>query len=233
MTFKILISIAVVPLTVGGVVSNIGIANAAGLVGSLSFNGDGVRIGADFFSFLESGSPVILAPFTVTGTGNSGSFTQFIGVNGGDNRGGFISAVGNTLGGINPLPGADASNLLLDLGDKDGLNTFHLNTILSPWLVQVGNSVAAAVGITGLFKSADGTLTKGVGVFTTAFTNTNIAQIKYAIETQGFVENSYAGTTFAVQAVPEPITMAGSALALGAIGYFKRKQSAKKAAGVA
>jgi hypothetical protein len=230
MNFKMMSSLAVAPLAVAGVMGSMDNASAAGLVGDMALTGDGVRIGINFFTFLDNGSPADPAPYTVTTTGTTGSFTQFIGTNNGSNdQGGFIFSVPP----VTPAPGVGAGNLLLDLGDQDGLKTFHLNSISAPVFQQILSNVSASIGITGIFVDEFGNQTKGSGIFTTQFTGTTIAQVVNTIQTQGFIQNSYSGSTLAVQAVPEPFTMAGSALALGAMGYFKRKQSAKKAAGVA
>jgi hypothetical protein len=243
MNFKMMSSLAVAPLAVAGVMGSMDSANAAGLVGNMAITGDGVRIGINSFQFLDGGTPTNPAPYTVTTTGTDGSFTQFIGSNAaGNDKGGFIYS----LPPVAPAPGAVAGNRLLDLGNLDGVLTFHVNTILPAnfndiALVPGGCTgpnlnnclVSASIGLTGLFVDQNGIITRGTGVFTTQFTNTNTADIVATILEDGFIENSFSGATLAVQAVPEPFTMAGSALALGAMGYFKRKQSAKKAAGVA
>jgi hypothetical protein len=235
MNFKMMSSLAVAPLAVAGVMGSMDSASAAGLVGRMSITGNAnVRIGTNSFSFLPSSpAPYTVTPGTPTG-GTSGSFNTFVGTNsGGNDKGGFIYSVSPT-GPVVPIPTlVSNANRLLDLGNLDGSKTFHLFTISDVSFTQVGGSVIAGLAITGVFRDASGVLTEAIGSFTTQFDGTTIAALEAQIDNNGFIENSFSGSTLAVESVPEPFTMAGSALALGAMGYFKRKQSAKKAAGVA
>jgi hypothetical protein len=229
MNFKMMSSLAVAPLAVAGVMGSMDSASAA-LVGKLSLAGDAnVRIGINSFTFLPANpASFTVTPGTATG-GTSGSFTQFVGSNSsGNDLGGFIYSLPPTA----PIPGVVSNaNRLLDLGNLDNSRTFHLFTISDVSFVQVGSSVIAGLAITGVFKDVDGSLTEAVGSFSTQFDGTTVAALEQQVANNGFIENSFSGSTLAVQAVPEPFTMAGSALALGAMGYFKRKNAAKKAAG--
>ncbi len=210
--------IALIPLSLLGLLTVANSANAAALTGEFQFSGgfSNVDFSATSLIFGEQANgqnQIIITPGSQTE-----SFTNF--------QSAFIK-------NIELVPDANpANNPFLDLeaifgpgGTGDGLNVFNLTNVGNFNFSQSGANVAIDLGIDGKFVSKTGEESDGSGNLTFQINDTTVADVQTNLA-NGFVfENvGFSGAAFAVEynytPVPEP-TATGAFLFLGAIGATK------------
>ncbi|MCU0534122.1 MAG: PEP-CTERM sorting domain-containing protein [Hydrococcus sp. Prado102] len=224
METKLLSTALAVPLVAIGLIINTNSAEAAsitgpgefGLLGSVRVSGnagDPDVTGDELFTYSFGSSTLIVD--------TTGGFTEYEGASG--TLQSLVLPPSNIVSGGSTLPVEDF--LTLDSGD-----TFTLTTLNAPAFQPITTSqgrpatVVTFVG-DGNFTTEAGDTLPGQVVFTSQFTGSPEARIAALVSGQSF------STTYSAsfEAVPEPLTLAGAAMALGFGTVFRQKiKKAKK-----
>lgn len=173
-------------------------AQAAGLVGSASFVGTGQAIvsgtGVDFLS----------NPTSLLLQGTSGDFAGF------------------GTGFVFDFDIAGSTSDLLDLGSLDGDFAFTNTEDFTITLADLGAAgTVIGVGASGVFTGGS-VLSNGVVSFSFQTTEA-LSDVESAIFSGSGVTASFSGATASTGAVPEPLTVIGSGIALAMGAAAKRR----------
>ncbi|MEH2294540.1 PEP-CTERM sorting domain-containing protein [Nostoc sp.] len=186
---------AALPLAAAGLFTSTGSAQAAALVGDLSFGGGSNN------ATLKTNSLTFNTPntFAIDTSSSTGSFTAF---------------TQGTIGNILSFAPTSATNPFLDLGTNaatiaDNLNTFAVTSATYTLTQVTPNLVSINVITDGFFKSMLGDISQGQGIFTLQAKGT-LADVTADLNTG--VTATYSGLYFT--SVPEPAALLG----LGAVG---------------
>ena len=215
--------LAILPLSVLGLLAIPNSANAAALTGEFQLGVGSIFLGETSTVSLSSDSlifnPQLITPISITSqtdsfadfnTGNIGNIISFSS-DIADNP--FID-FGHTL-----VPGLIGLSSGDDASITDGLDTFSLQSS-SYSLKQSGLNVAVDVTLAGYFTSADGDVSQGRGNLTFQINNTNVNKVEGVLNDGDSIGGlAFSGGLFSsseTTPVPEPTTT-GAFLFLGTI----------------
>ncbi|MEH2005054.1 PEP-CTERM sorting domain-containing protein [Nostoc sp.] len=200
---------AALPLAAAGLFTSVGSAQAAALVGDLSFTGNGTA------SLLENSLTFNLPnTFTISSdplvtNGSFAAFTQ------------------GRIGNILSFSPTSATNPFLDLGTSaatiaDNLNTFAVTSATYSLTQATPNLVSINVITDGFFKSTLGDVSQGQGIFTLQAKGT-IDSIKTDWAKGTAANATYSSLYFTT--VPEPATVLGLGLFAAGLVISRRRKS--------
>jgi hypothetical protein len=154
---------------------------------------------------------------------SSGGFAGFVGGTGIINDFTLTSnQLPSNLGPINTNP----AGFLLDFDPANAGDEFTNVQFGFASIVPVSSSQTIVfLPVTGTFVSGTGTSFGGTGLFTAQF-NSGIGPVLTALRSPNGLNTTYSAS---LSAVPEPMTMAGTAAALGFGAWLKRRKKAQEA----
>jgi hypothetical protein len=224
METKLLGAALAVPLVAIGLIFDTNSAEAAsitgpgtfGLLGSVSVSGsagDPSVTGDELFTY-RFGSSTLVADTT-------DGFTEFEGASGSLQT--LVLPPNDIVPGGTTFPVEDF--LTLDSNDTFTLTTINAPAFQSITTIQGRPATIVTFVGDGFFETESGTTLPGQVVFTSQFTGTPESRIAALVSGQS-LSTTYSAS---FEAVPEPLTMAGAAMALGFGTVFRKKlKNAKK-----